>query len=100
MVSSFVRVIGCQLSKEETKKAFIYILDRYQVSLKAYHELTQLTEELPRTYTLEEAQKKLNNSYNVNETPGADVGAQTSLFHELRKDSRLENLDDSKILVC
>jgi len=90
---------GSQLSDENKKKAVIYVLDRYQVSLKAYHELTQLTDQLPRTYTLEDAQKLLNDSYYINATPGEDSGAQTPLLYELRKDSRLRNYEDSKLLV-
>jgi len=66
---------GSQLSDENKKKAVIYVLDRYQVSLKAYHELTQLTDQLPRTYTLEDAQKLLNDSYYINATQGEDSGA-------------------------
>jgi len=69
------------------------------VSLKAYHELTQLTEQLPRTYTLEHTQKSLNESYCINATPGRDIGAQTPLLYELEKDSRLEKFEDSKVLV-
>ena len=80
------------------KKAVIYILDRYQVSLKAYHELSQIASSLPRTYTLESKQKEIGSEFEISSTPGDQIGAQSSLLNELQQDKRLLS-QSNKVLV-
>lgn len=60
----------------------LYALDRYQVSLKAYYELTQITKDLPRR------KKKIGGSFDVEAYPGEKFGSQTSLINELKRDKR------------
>jgi len=46
------------LDQQEAKmKSLLYIMDRYQISLEGYHELTQLYGELPRSYAIEKLQR-------------------------------------------
>ena len=87
--------VGDDLTEEEKRKAVLYVLDRYQVSLKAYHELTQITKDLPRTCTLEEIQKKIGESFDIEAIPGETIGARTSLINELKRDKRLKKYKES-----
>ena len=81
--------LGSQLSEEERKMALIYIMDRYKVLLEAYHEISQLSKDLPRTYTLESSQRKLNDNFSITSTSGKEMSAYTPFIQELRKDRRL-----------
>ena len=74
-------------------------MDRYQVWLKANHEITQFSKELPRTYRLEETQKRMNETYEITSTSGKNMSAQTSLVKELQKDRRLNHLETNNALV-
>ena len=76
-------------------------MDRYQVSLKAYHELSQICQNLPRlprTYTLETKQEQISSEFEIIPTPGSRIGAETSLMRELCQDSRLLS-QNKKFLV-
>jgi len=72
-------------------------MDKYQISTKGYHELSQLWD-LPRTYTLERSQKEITEKYDIFSTPGSNMGAQVSLINELQHDIQLRSFGN-KIMV-
>ena len=63
--------------KEKVKK-LVYILDRFGVSIQAYHEITQLegNDVMARSYVIEECQADLNESVTPSRTPGQCPGAE------------------------
>ena len=66
------------LPEEEKEKArtILYIMDRFSISGKAYHELTQLDQSLPHTHLKESCAKVLDANWSVTRTPGASDGAE------------------------
>ena len=96
---NFFEYVDSDLTEETKRKAIVYIMDRYQVSLKAYHELSQIACDLPRTYLLENEQKKMSNAYEIFDTPGEEMSAQTSLIEELQKDPSVAKSGIEKVLV-
>ncbi|XP_066918734.1 uncharacterized protein [Clytia hemisphaerica] len=89
---------GDVMSEMDRTKAVLYVLDRYTVSVKAYHELSQIAFDLPRTHQVERTQKELSGSFVIDHTPGDTVGAQCSLMGELKRDSRVKSADKSIML--
>ena len=66
------------LPEEEKQKVrtILYIMDRFSISGKAYHELSQLEQSLPRTHLIESCAKVLDANWTVTRTPGASDGAE------------------------
>ena len=79
----------------EKEKAISYVLDRHTVSLKAYHELTQIAQDLPRTHKVEKRLKEIGNSFDIQRTEGKIIGAKCSLLDELDRDPRLRSAEKS-----
>ena len=79
------------LDEEETEKikAILFIMDRFSISLEAYHELTQVQKSLPRTHHIESFAKVLDSQWGVKRTPGEAEGAELPLKfllqHEIRQ---------------
>ena len=51
-------------------------MDRFSISGKACHELSQLEHSLPRTHLIESCAKVLDANWTVTRTPGASEGAE------------------------
>ena len=51
-------------------------MDRFSVSLEAYHELSQVNKDLPRTHLIEGCTKKEDSKWEVKRTPGSSHGAE------------------------
>ncbi|XP_066913541.1 uncharacterized protein [Clytia hemisphaerica] len=95
---SFEWKTGDDLSEIEREKAISYVLDRHTVSLKAYHELTQLAGELPRTHRVEKRLREIGDTFEIQRTEGKIIGAQCSLKDELERDARIRCAEKSVML--
>uniref|UniRef100_A0A7M5V8K2 Uncharacterized protein n=2 Tax=Clytia hemisphaerica TaxID=252671 RepID=A0A7M5V8K2_9CNID len=96
--SSFQWKTGCDMTEMERAKAVIYVLDRYTVSVKAYHELSQIAFGLPRTHLVEKTQKRISGSFDIEPTPGETIGAQMRLMGQLETDLRVKKAE-KKIML-
>lgn len=72
---------------KESVKRLVYILDRFNISLHGYHELTQINDELPRTHYIEGCQKSISRNFNITPTPGMVPGAEINLVDLLSKET-------------
>ena len=66
----------------------LYIKDKFHVSDRAWHEISQISKELPTKCTLKQRIKALNNQWTIKLTPGETDGVQISF-----KDSLLEQVE-------
>ena len=73
----------------------VYILDRFGVSIQAYHEITQLegNDTMARSYVIEECQADLNESVNISRTPGQCPGAEMH-FPDLLEEQVMKHVSD------
>lgn len=58
-----------QESEIDDLKCLIYILDTFNVSNKAYHELSMLYKSLPRSHSIETFISNINNEFKIVNTP-------------------------------
>jgi len=65
----------------------LYIKYKFYASHRAWHEMSQISKELPTKYSLKQQIKALNNQWNIKPTPGEAHGVQVSF-----KDSLLEQV--------
>ena len=73
--------------EEKTRlKHIVYILDKFGVSIESYHELRQLTGDMPKTYLVEECQKDLNAEWEIRRTPGDSPGAELPIRQLLQEE--------------
>ena len=63
----------------------LYVKDQFQISDKAWHELSVQTKDLPSTYSIKKRIELLNKQWNVFPTSGTTEGVQMKL-----KDSLME----------
>eukprot|EP00111_Clytia_hemisphaerica_P012357 TCONS_00036299-protein len=89
---------GDDLTEIEKMKAVIYVKDRWMISNKAYHELSQIAFGLPRSYLVEDMQREISKSFDVQKTPGDSAGAQMSLIDELKTDKRVRSAENNIML--
>ena len=73
----------------------MYILDRFGVSIQAYHEITQLegNDVMARSYVIEECQADLNESVTISRTPGQCPGAEMH-FPGLLEEQVMKHVSD------
>ncbi len=62
----------------------LYVKDRYDVSGSAYHEMTRVCKNLPRSYKLKQRIAELNQLWNIRPTPNGTCGVQQSLEDRVR----------------
>ena len=76
-------------------------MGRFCVSDAAYHELTNQSDDLPKSYLVKQYRNDMNKSYKSERTPGIDQGVQISFVDELYRQVEELNLppDISKIKV-
>ena len=80
-------------NKETTVKQTLYVKERFNISDKAYHELSMIHSSLPCWYTINKEAKRLNSECDIFPTPGPVIGVQQSLKKRLTV--RLEHLVQS-----
>ena len=79
------------LPEEEKNKvmSILYIMDKFSVSIPAYHELSQQEPTLPRSYLIEACQQSLDDKWDVTRTPGecpeAELPFKVLLEKEFKK---------------
>ena len=56
----------------------LYIKDKFHVSDRAWHEISQISKEVSTKYTLKQRIKALNNQWTIKVTPGETEGVQIS----------------------
>lgn len=68
----------------------LYTKERFNISNEAYHELSMICKELPRSWKVKERIKALNSKWNLSSTPNDTCGIQQSI--EERLEVRLQTL--------
>jgi len=61
----------------------LYLLDRFNVSDEAYHELTMTSNNLPRLYKIKNLLAEFNLDIELSKTPGNSKGVSTSFVSRL-----------------
>ena len=72
-------------------------MNKFNITLSAYHELTQVVPSLPISYAIAKNQIALTNGLVLSRTPGTADGSEISLMSQLKID--LLNVDDDIIRV-
>lgn len=71
----------------------LYLLDRFCISDKAYHELTQISKELPQSYKVKELRSSIDKRVEITritgEIPGAYRCVKTFLAERLQEKVKL-----------
>lgn len=75
------------LSDEDKSKVemVLFLLDKFCVGDSAYHEMTMLFDDLPRSYLVKQKRNMLNQMCHITSTPGEEEGAQVSFKELLRE---------------
>ena len=68
----------------------LYTKDRFGISNQAYHELSMVCKEMPRSYKIKERIQEINKKWNLFKTPGDSIGVQQSI--KCRLETRLKVL--------
>lgn len=80
----------------------IYLLDKFCVSDAAYHELSVVCDELPRSYLIVQERANLDNLFHIERCPGNVPGVYVSLNSEIAtyiRTNKAENTNSLKIKV-
>lgn len=72
-------------SDEENLETLLYLLDKFCAGDELYHELSIISDDLPRSYFIKQKRNSLNQLCHVERVPGQFPGAQLS-FSETLKD--------------
>ena len=83
--------------EKETVRALLYIMDKFCVSDAAYHEVTQISDDIPRSYLIKQCRSDLNNSFHIRRTPGKNSGVEMSFKQELEAQIRKKVSDNVKL---
>lgn len=91
---------GLSDKEKENIEQVLFLLDRFCVSDHFYHELTMISDGLPKSYLIKQRRKQLNYICHITRTPGNADGAQvsfTNLLEERISDliAKNENVDMS-----
>ena len=75
------------LHKEDKKKLeqVLFLLDKFCVGDEVYHELTMITEYLPKSYLVKQLRGNLNKTYHIEQTQGKYPGAQINFTATLQE---------------
>ena len=74
--------------EKDTVRALLYILDKFSVGDAAYHEISMIDDQFPRSYLNKQCRNDLNSIFHIARTPGKHPGAQMSFTDELRRQIR------------
>ena len=61
---------------EDMLEKILYLLDKFCISDEAYHELSMITDDLPKSYLIKRSRLDLNNTYSIERTQGKYPGAK------------------------
>ena len=75
----------------------LYTKDRFGISNQAYHELSMVCKEMPRSCKVKERIKEINKKWNLSQTPGETVGVQQNIKCQL--ETRVKQLIESSQLT-
>lgn len=64
--------------------SLLYIMDMFCVGDAAYHEVSMIADDAPRSYLIKQCRSDLNKIFHISKTPGKNAGAQMSFKEELR----------------
>ena len=59
----------------EKASTILYLLDRFAISDEAYHELTQTSNQLPRSYQVKRLRKEIDSTVDIRRLTGHAPGA-------------------------
>ncbi|KAJ7391497.1 hypothetical protein OS493_018546 [Desmophyllum pertusum] len=78
----------------------LYTKERFNVSNEAYHELSMICKDLPRSWKVRERIKAINSKWNLSSTPGDTCGIQQSIKErlEIRLQALLKNIPSNSAL--
>ena len=76
---------GLSAKEKDSVEQVLFLLDKFCVSDHYYHELTMISDGLPKSYLIKQRRKQLNDICHVTRTPGNADGAQVS-FTDLLKE--------------
>ena len=79
---SFQKLPG---NEKDTVRALLYILDKFCVGDAAYHEISMIDDQFPRSYLIKQCRNDLNLIFHIARTPGKHPGAQMNFKDELRR---------------
>ena len=76
------------LSEEEKKQVeeILFLLDKFCVGDSFFHELTMVTDGLPKSYLIQQCRANLNKLCHIDSLPGKAPGAKVSAVKELIKE--------------
>lgn len=85
------------LSEEEQKqiKEILYLLDKFCVGDSFYHELTMVSEGLPRSYLIQQCRTELNKVCHIDCVPGRQPGAKVHAIKHVINDCVEEYLKEN-----
>ena len=69
---------------QDTVCSLLYIMDKFCVGDAAYHEVSMIVDDAPRSYLIKQCRSDLNKIFHISKTPGKHAGAQMSFKEELR----------------
>ena len=75
---------GCTHDETTKLASFLYVKDKFAIADKAYHELSQLTSDLPHMHDLKKLAKCYDDESVIIPTPNEIVGIQQSLQERLK----------------
>ena len=75
---SFSLLTSSTISEDDKQYFALYVKDRFSLSDEAYHEMSMLSQSLPRSNRLKDLMRQLNTKYNITPAPN-DGGVQQSL---------------------
>lgn len=83
------------LSVEEKKQVeeILFLLDKFCVGDSFFHELTMVTDGLPKSYLIQQCRANLNKLCHIDSLPGTAPGAKVSAVKELIKEHVQEYLN-------
>lgn len=78
----------------------LYTKERFNVSNEAYHELSMICKDLPRSWKVRERIKAINSKWNLSSTPGDTCRIQQSIKErlEIRLQALLKNIPSNSAL--
>lgn len=80
--------------EKQNLRELIYILDRFNISDAAYHELSMADTSLPRKSFIIQERSNLSNIYHIERTPGKTPGAYVSIKDEIIRYIQTNHIDN------
>ena len=93
-----------QISSEEKEKLkkVLYLHDRFYISDAFYHELTLISDNLPKSHLIKQLRSDMNTLCRIQRTPGNPEGVEIDVVQELKfanKSLQLKNPDYKNVTV-